>query len=205
MKAKEMSASPEIKSGDGFNFIPFSERIRQIRKATGETQEQFARRLGISKQILSLYEQGQRSPKVAQIEKFAGILELAPDYLLDDTAEAAAFREAAPERKGKPFYQVFNEVVHEQLGLTGSDAARATGLTERQVRDILQRRMEIPPLPLALQLSEKLNVPLYVWTGMDEHTPVKVSDEGYRVARAYENASPKEQFMVRYTFGLENI
>ena len=40
----------------------FGARLRQIRKELGETQDEFAARIGTSKQVLSRYESGQRIP-----------------------------------------------------------------------------------------------------------------------------------------------
>ena len=205
MDEKNQLASQESESAGEFRFIPFSERIREIRKEAGETQEQFAKKLGISKQILSLYEQGQRSPKVAQIEKYAKILNLSPDYLLGDNAEESAMREAVPNHKGKPFYKIFIEVTADQMGLDIPNVCRLTGLTDRQVRTIIVRQMKDAPLPIALRLSETLNVPLRVWTGEEDYMPSEISANAFEVARAYERASLKDKNVARLALDLELV
>ncbi len=43
----------------------FGERLRQIRKELGESQDEFAARIGTSKQVLSRYEIGQRVSKIS--------------------------------------------------------------------------------------------------------------------------------------------
>lgn len=205
MDEKKQSATLESEPTEEFHYVPFSERIREIRKEAGETQEQFANRLGISKQILSLYEQGQRSPKVAQIEKYAKILNVSPDYLLGDNAEESTAREAADEREKKPFYKIFNEVTYDRLGLLIPDVCRITGLTDRQVRAIITRRMKEAPLSIALRLSDTLDVPLRVWTGEEAYSPSEISANAYELARAYDRASLKDKNIARLALDLEPI
>lgn len=205
MEEKNQPLTPEGEPAEGFHYIPFSERIREIRKEAGETQEQFAKKLGISKQILSLYEQGQRSPKVAQIEKYAKTLNLSPDYLLGNNSEEAAAREVAAGRKGKPFYKIFIEVTCDQMGLDIPAVCRITGLTDRQVRTIIIRQMKDAPLLTALRLSDTLNVPLRVWTGEEKYVPGEVSATAFEVARAYERANLKDKNVARLALDLELI
>lgn len=195
--------SLETETTDNFCYIPFSERIRQIRKAAGETQEVFAARLGISKQILSLYEQGRRSPKVDQIERYAKIMDLSPDYLLGSSAEEMAAELILSDMDGvKPFYELFSEITG-RMDLTLPAICHMTGLSARQVQTISSHRMKYAPLSIALRLSETLNVPLCVWTGEEEYSPVELSPQAYEVVRAYETAGPKEQYLVRYALDLE--
>lgn len=205
MDEKKQPAIPESTPTEEFHYIPFSERIKEIRKEAGETQEQFAKRLGISKQILSLYEQGQRSPKVAQIEKYAKILNLSPDYLLGSPDAETAARELLPDHKGKPFYQIFTEITYDQMGLDIPNVVRVTGLTDRQVRTILFRQMKDAPLPIALRLSETLNVPLRVWTGEADYVPNELSANAYEVARAYDRAELKDKNIARLALDLEPV
>ena len=205
MDEKKQPATQESEPTEEFHYVPFSVRIREIRKEAGETQEQFANRLGISKQILSLYEQGQRSPKVGQIEKYAKILNVSPDYLLGDNAEESAMRESADEREKKPFYKIFNEVTYDRLGLLIPDVCRITGLTDRQVRMIITRRMKDAPLSIALRLSDTLDVPLRVWTAEEDYSPSEISANAYELARAYDKASLKDKNIARLALDLEPI
>ena len=205
MDEKKQPVVPESTPTEEFHFIPFSERIKEIRKEAGETQEQFAKRLGISKQILSLYEQGQRSPKVSQIEKYAKVLNVSPDYLLGDSAEESAMRELLSSRKRKPFYEIFIEVTYDQMGLDIPNVCRVTGLTDRQVRTIIFRQMKDAPLPIALRLSETLNVPLHVWTGEEDYVPNELSPNAYEVAHAYDRADLKDKNIARLALNLKLV
>ena len=86
-RQKEFEQIPEV----ALEYVDFGTRIKQLRQEMGMTQLELAEKLGLSKQILSLYEAGKRSPKVAQVQKFAGILNVSADYLLGDSSEEAAF------------------------------------------------------------------------------------------------------------------
>lgn len=55
---------PEVE----LEYMDFGTRIRQLRSEMGMSQVEFAEKLGLSKQILSLYEAGKRSPKIAQVK-----------------------------------------------------------------------------------------------------------------------------------------
>lgn len=61
----------------------FAESVLSRRKELGLTQEELAKKIGTSKQMVSKYELGQRSPKVAMANAFADALETTLDELLD--------------------------------------------------------------------------------------------------------------------------
>ena len=65
-------------------FQPFGERLKKIRKDKNMSLEEFAKLLGTSKQALSRYELGQVDPKISQVRKYAGILNMSIDYLMGD-------------------------------------------------------------------------------------------------------------------------
>lgn len=61
----------------------FAKAVLNRRKQLGLTQDELAKRIGTSKQMVSKYELGQRSPKVAMANAFATALETTLDELLD--------------------------------------------------------------------------------------------------------------------------
>lgn len=144
-------------------YVPFGQRLRAIRKEKGLTQEEFAALLGTSKQALSRYEIGQRVPKITQVQKYAKALNVSAGYLMGDSEEEAAFNSLCPGNR-PPFYNIFISAT-EDMGLDTSGIIRVTGLTDRQVKTIILRRMKDAPLPIALQLSDTLGVPPEVWAG----------------------------------------
>lgn len=183
--------------------ISFGERLREIRKEKGLTQEAFAQLLGTSKQVLSRYETGQRSPKISQVQEYAKKLGVSAEYLMEVSAEEETLN-SFYEGCGLPFYKIFIDVTME-MGLDIPGIVRVTGLTDKQVRTIIMRRMKDAPLSVALRLSDTLNVPLEVWTGEQGYKPGTVSVEAYEVARAYDRASAKDRNVARLALDLETV
>jgi len=182
----------------------FGERLRQIRKERGETQDEFAAIIETSKQVLSRYESGQRIPKISLAEKYAKALGVSVDYLMGkDVPQEAAF-DSVCTQSDKPFYKIFIDVTLE-MGLLIPDIVRITGLTDWQVRTIIFRRMKEAPLPIALQLSRTLDVPLEVWTGNEEYKASDITVEAREVAKAYDRAAAKDKMMVRMALDLPPV
>lgn len=200
---KEQALSESLPEVD-IHFTSFGERLREIRKEMGLTQDEFAKLLGSSKQILSRYELEQRSPKIDQVRKYAEKLKVSVDYLLGDNEAEAVYDELCGKLQGKPFYKIFIDVT-EELGLNIPDIVRITGLTDRQVRSIIVRRMKDAPLPIALKLSETLNVPLEVWTGGKVYVPSEITAGAYEIARAYDKAGLKDRNTARLALNLETV
>jgi transcriptional regulator with XRE-family HTH domain len=185
-------------------FIAFGDRLRQIRKEMGLSQEEFAKKLGTSKQVLSRYETNQRAPKITLASEYAEKVGVTLDYMLGDTAEETAFYDLCPKTKDKPFYKIFIDVT-EKMGLDIPGIVRITGLTDGQVRTIIFRRLKDAPLPLALQLTDTLGVPLEVWAGDLLYTPIDLSTEAREIALAYDRADAKSRNIARSALDLELI
>jgi len=185
-------------------YIAFGDRLREIRREMGLSQEEFAKRLGTSKQVLSRYETNQRAPKITLASEYAEKLGVSLDYMLGDSAEEALFTELCTQPKDKPFYKIFIEVT-EKMGLDIPGIVRVTGLTDRQVRTIITRRVKDAPLPIALQLSDTLGVPLEVWTGNMLYTPADITVEAREVALAYDLADTKDKNTARLALDLEPV
>ena len=93
-------------------YVTFGDRLRAIRKERGMSQDEFAKLLGTSKQVLSRYEIGQRIPKITQVQEYAKKLNVSADYLMGDSTEEAAFNSLCP--KGHPpFYKIFMDVMNQ--------------------------------------------------------------------------------------------
>lgn len=183
-------------------YTTFGKRLRHIRKERGMTQDEFAKLLGTSKQILSRYEREDRSPRIEVVRKYAEALKVSADYLLGDDEAEAVSSMFWTQKKEKPFYKIFIEVTADKLGLNIPGVVQKTGLTDKQIRTIITRQMKVAPLDLAMQLSDTLNVPLEVWLGIEEYTPAEVSADAYEVARAYDKSDIKSRNMVRMALDL---
>lgn len=60
----------------------FGERIKQLRKNKGYTQQQLADLLGVSASAIGMYEQGRREPDNATLSKLCTALDTTTDYLI---------------------------------------------------------------------------------------------------------------------------
>lgn len=187
-----------------YTAVAFGDRLRQMRKEMGLTQDEFAQKLGTSKQVLSRYETNQRTPKVNQAREYAEKLGVSLDYMLGTTDTEAAYEELLPQPKKKPFYKIFLDVT-EEMGLDIPGIARVTGLTDWQVRTVIMRQMKDAPLPLALQLTDTMGVPLEVWAGDMPYIPAELSVEAREVAHAYDEANIKDRNTVRAALDLEPV
>lgn len=185
-------------------YIAFGDRLRQLRKERGLSQEKMAGILGTSKQVLSRFETNKRAPKLPLMQEYAEKLGVSLDYLLGDTAEEALFAELCPKTEDKPFYKIFMDVT-KKIGLDIPGIVRVTGLTDKQVRAIIFRNLKDAPLPIALQLTDTLGVPLEVWTGDRPYTPVEISVEAREVALAYDRANQKDRNTARLALDLEPV
>lgn len=201
MEENEQIISENLKSVDVV-YTKFGSRLRQIRKEMGYTQEDFAKLLGTSKQILSRYEREDRSPRIEVVRKYAEALKVSADYLLGDEEAEAVSSMFWAQKKEKPFYKIFIEITADKMGLDIPGVVQKTGLTDKQVRTIITRQMKVAPLDLALQLSDTLNVPLEVWLGVMDYTPAEVSADAYEVARAYDKADFRDKNMARMALKL---
>ena len=76
----------------------FAKAILARRKELGLTQEELADRVGTTKQVVSKYENGQRSPKVIMANAFADALGTTLDELLGvEKADPALVKQAEEE------------------------------------------------------------------------------------------------------------
>ena len=66
-----------------FNAVEFGERLQEVRRDRGFTQEQLADRLRLaSKYHLSRIERGEKSCSIDMLVELSGILHVSTDYLL---------------------------------------------------------------------------------------------------------------------------
>jgi len=68
----------------------FGEKLKQIRQEKNLSQEDFANLLGTSKQVISRYETGQRTPKITIAQQYADKLNVPLSFLIDDQLQDAA-------------------------------------------------------------------------------------------------------------------
>ena len=63
-------------------MLALNENIRRLRRAAGLSQEELAGRLGVSRQSVSLWEQGETNPTVENIYAMTEVLGVSFDELM---------------------------------------------------------------------------------------------------------------------------
>ena len=63
-------------------LVNFGERLKDLRKSNGLTQQQLADRLGVAKSVVSYYESGDRFPSYDVLIKIAQRFHVTTDYML---------------------------------------------------------------------------------------------------------------------------
>lgn len=76
--------------------MDISERLQELRKKEGYSQEQVAEMLGLSRQAISKWESGQGKPEIDNIIKLTEIYHVSADYILLGTEKVFA---PVPEKK----------------------------------------------------------------------------------------------------------
>lgn len=76
--------------------MDISERLQELRKKEGYSQEQVAEMLGLSRQAISKWESGQGKPEIDNIIKLTEIYRVSADYILLGTKKVSV---PVPEKK----------------------------------------------------------------------------------------------------------
>lgn len=77
----------------------FMNRIKELRKASGWTQEELANKLGVSRSRVGMYETGQRKPDFEALEAIADLFNVDMNYLLcEDSEQHSGTRESKAVR-----------------------------------------------------------------------------------------------------------
>ncbi|MCH5182952.1 MAG: helix-turn-helix transcriptional regulator [Oscillospiraceae bacterium] len=63
-------------------MVNFGEKLRTLRKEAGMTQTELAKKLNITKSVVSYYELQERTPSPEVIVKLAAVFHVTADYLL---------------------------------------------------------------------------------------------------------------------------
>ena len=76
--------------------MSIAERLQELRKRSGYSQEQVAEMLGLSRQAVSKWESGQGKPEIDNIVKLTEIYNVSADYILLGTEKVSV---PVPEKK----------------------------------------------------------------------------------------------------------
>ena len=68
--------------------MKFEEKLIQLRKARGLSQEDLADKLGVSRQAISRWEQGSTTPDMLNLKQLSELYGVSADYLIHDEYES---------------------------------------------------------------------------------------------------------------------
>ena len=68
----------------------FGERVRKVRKMASMTQEEFGRKLGVSRQTINTYERDRQRPTIKMMEKICNLEGISPLWLFSGIGDPKA-------------------------------------------------------------------------------------------------------------------
>ena len=101
--------------------MTFGSKLKQIRISMGLSQEDFAKKLNTTKQVISRYETEQRTPKITIAQSYADILGIPLNDLIDNNIElnikSAPVSEDALSNEEKLLVELFRQIPSESRPL----------------------------------------------------------------------------------------
>jgi len=73
--------------------MQFGQKLKYLRTERGMNQEEFARLIGVTKQAISRYERGDRTPKITIIKMFSESLNVSVEWLVNNQLGISEVRE----------------------------------------------------------------------------------------------------------------
>lgn len=95
--------------------MSFSSRLRQAREQANLTQQDFAKKLGVTKNAISNYENGVSSPKWDVLVKIFDVLQVEPNFLYQDDFTASSIDTALTPTQTS-LLSIFDELNDEGQG-----------------------------------------------------------------------------------------
>ena len=111
-----------MKGGKGA-FMNFGEKLYQIRRKNGLSQEELGERLNVTRQTISKWELGQSKPDTDKVAEIAQILEVDFKELIDDSANITSLDESqdyvdSDELKPRKWLLILLIIIEVKTGLT---------------------------------------------------------------------------------------
>lgn len=145
-------------------------KIAQLRKNAGLSQDEMAERLFVSRSLVAKWENGRRRPDMGSIEKISSLFGIAPDTIIENddavrrelekclpknlslssgelAAVIGAFLRTLPERDRKIFvrrYHFFEkpQQIAEEFGLTVNNVGMILFRTRKKLKEALGKETE---------------------------------------------------------------
>lgn len=108
--------------------MTFGDKLKTYRTNKDMSQDELAKLLGTSKQVLSRYENNQRTPKITVAQEYAEKLGLPLSYLIDDnqtslTQQVTDNEKPAPQTQNEPTPEEIQFLLEEMRAGRGSKEA----------------------------------------------------------------------------------
>lgn len=148
-------------------MIKFSQRLRELRKKAGLSQQEFANQIGTSKSSINMYERGEREPSLEMLEAIADYFNVDMDYLLGKSDIKNRFRGSlsAPRRKREfelaspvDFAARLNSAM-EGRNITCEELSKKAGVSETTLKRYLSGKWD-GRSDVAYDIAEALDVRL---------------------------------------------
>ena len=123
----------------GPDTATFGDRVSGAREATGMTQAQLARRLGVKKATLSSWEDDLSEPRANKLSMMAGLLNVSVMWLL--TGEGDGMTGPADDVVAAPDFTEVLAELREVRAAMRANAERAARV-EKKLRLLLQKRAQ---------------------------------------------------------------
>lgn len=149
-----------------------SDRIKQLRKSAGMTQEQFGKTFGMVKSTVSLYESGKSTPNDEIKQKICEYFDISFDYLLGrtDNKDTAYMTLTKASSSGQSISHWISK-----SGLKYEDIANKIGTSVKQLQDYANGFL-LPPLHILVALSEICDVSTDCLLGISDESRKKGID-----------------------------
>ena len=115
-----------------------------LRKENGMTQNDVARKLGITRQAYGHYESGARIPPTDNLERLANLFGVTTDYLLGRTDERTAKSAPTAEAEAQELDRLKNEIMDLYDTLDESEQARAFALLQAAFAEMPKKGTDEP-------------------------------------------------------------
>lgn len=170
-------------------------RIIKLRKEKGETQTETARKIGISRSSLSLYEIGKREPDIEMLNTLADYFNVSLDYLLGRTTNIDKqhnnFYFFFFDAELKKIFQLRLKKAIVQSALSENDICTSTKINIDTFQKYLSAEVE-PSLEDLISLSQVLNVTTDYLLGQS----AEMTDESRNLLNAFHKLNKDYQDIV---------
>lgn len=151
--------------------MTFGEKLQQLRKEKGISQEQLASQLAVSRQSVSKWELGSSLPDANKLLLIGKIFGVSIEYLLDETAENRTFNQIPTYKRNESIISFIKKLIKKKGYLVGyiiSGYAALILLLLRFAHFTFKKSM-LPPEGFGVtfqDLPTKMKLPLYFIDGI---------------------------------------